>query len=300
LSYGDYIQLARVAFSFDAYPEELAIEEEIEEKIKEIGKYEIESKITESPYWMLLSAQNNERNERVYLKILKTKFLGNEELKNCFCLFPEKWLKISHPNLCQIYQVYKGSENTYVEMERINGKNLSDVIYEKGVLPLSYALDYVKQICDLLIYFEKKGITPYGHIHPQNIFVTSDHKIKLADIVDYGFVHILGYLPETDDVACISPEQAMHEPIDVRSDIYSLGLLLYEMIIGEKLFAALSVCEIQLAHVRGEVESLLPKAEDIPVELEELVRKMLATRPENRHQRPEDLLSDLQKIQAKY
>ncbi|HID93670.1 MAG TPA: FHA domain-containing protein [bacterium (Candidatus Stahlbacteria)] len=298
LSYGDYIQLGRVAFSFSAYPEELSIGEEIDKSIRAIGKYEIESKITESSYWVLLSAQNKERDERVYLKILKPKFINNEELKNCFCLFPERWLKIKYPYLCRVYQVYKGKENVYVEMEHIYGKNLNDIIYEKVALPLSYALEYAEQICDLLIYLEKKGIAPYGHIHPYNIFVTTGHKIKLADIVDYGFIHIGEYLPEINDVAYSSPEQVMREPIDVRSDIYSLGVLLYEMIVGKKLFTGLSVCEIQLAHVRGEVAALISDREVIPMELYELIRKMLAKRPENRYQRLEYLLRDLKKIKA--
>ena len=253
-----------------------------------IRGYEIFTKIGDGGLGSVYKSRQLSMGRIVALKVLHKKWLSDEEFKKRFLLEARLVGRLSHQNLIQVIDVGKDQDDYYFSMEYIDGLTVEDRIDHDGPLPLDMALDITTQVLRAVKYIWSRKIV-HRDIKPGNIMLT---KGGLAKLGDFGFVKskfdaILsteGEVLGTPDY--ISPEQAMgHEDIDVRSDIYSLGITLYEMLVGHVPFAG-DTSSVLAKHITAPPEAPRNLEPAIPEALEQLVLEMLR---KDKFERPSDM-----------
>ena len=206
-----------------------------------------------------------------------------------------------HPNIVPIFDIGSGNGMHYLIMQFISGQNLSSYLSEHGKLAPADALNVVAQTATGLVWSESKHIV-HRDLKPANILLDQTGRIV---ILDFG-------LSKLADVATgltrpgeslgtpyyMSPEQIRGEPCDLRSDLYSLGIILYELLAGCRPFEADSIVAIQMAHLAAPVSLLRTADPSLPEACEVFVQKLLQKRREDRYQSPQELLDELQKLGA--
>jgi len=216
---------------------------------------------------------------------------------------------LSHANIVQVYDLGKVGDDYFIAMEFISGVNLRDILYisreQKELIPHDIAVYIASEICKGLDYAHRKTDDqhhPLGIVHrdvsPQNVLISYEGEVK---IVDFGIAKAAMNISHTmagilkGKIAYMSPEQALGRPIDRRTDIFSVGILLYEMITGEKLFTGESQFEV-LKKIRTTKIQVKNLPETIPIKLRELLAKILAYNPEERYHHAGDLQVELTKF----
>jgi serine/threonine protein kinase len=187
----------------------------------------------------------------------------------------------------------------YLVMEQVQGKDLATVLLDLNKLPWQEALRIGAQVAQALQAANEHGIV-HRDIKPQNIMITSQGSVK---VLDFGIARSQAYPTMTQDNIVgspnyISPEQATGKQIDIRSDIYSLGVVLYEALSGGLPFSAETAWSVIKQHVDQEPPSLSLKNSDLPAEVEALINKMLAKDPDARYQTPTDLLAAIESVHS--
>lgn len=263
-----------------------------------IRGYEIFTKIGEGGLGLVFKSRQLSMGRIVALKVLHKKWLSDEEFKKRFLLEARLVGRLSHQNLIQVIDVGKDQDSYYFSMEYIDGRTVEDRIDQDGPLPLDKALDITTQVLRAVKYIWGRKIV-HRDIKPGNIMLT---KNGLAKLGDFGFVKskfdaILsteGEVLGTPDY--ISPEQAMgHENIDVRSDIYSLGITLYHMVTGRPPYEG-SGSQVMRKHVVEALPSPKTLNPDIPDSICHIIEKMTAKEPDDRYLSPDELFEDLELI----
>lgn len=236
-------------------------------------------------------------NRFVSVKVLRAQFVSDEDFIRRFRREAQAAASLSHPNVVNIYDVGMEDDIYYIVMEYINGKTLKEIIQERAPLPVSEAVDVAKQICHALQHAHEHQIV-HRDIKPHNILVGKDGHVK---VTDFGIARAVTSNTITHNgsvlgsVHYFSPEQARGGVTDVRSDTYSLGVVMYEMLTGELPFTGESPISVALKHLQEnfvDPREINPK---IPQSVENVILKALAKDPEARYQTAKDMYRDLDK-----
>ena len=225
-------------------------------------------------------------NRTVAIKVLRPQFASNDEFVERFRREAQAAASLSHPNIVSIYDVGKDEECYYIVMECVSGKSLKEAIAESGHLPPQRAARISWQILAALQHAHENGIV-HRDIKPHNVMVTFDERVK---VTDFGIARALSASTLTETGTIIgtvnyfSPEQARGEAVEAQSDIYSLGVVLYEMLTGTVPFKGESPISIALQHLQTDVTPPTALNPEIPKGLERVVLKALEKNPARRYQ----------------
>ncbi len=259
------------------------------------GRYEITELIGVGGMADVYKAMDVMENRTVAVKILKPEFAENEEFLRRFRNESKAIAVLSHPNIVKIYDVGFTDEIQFIVMEYIDGITLKEFIERQGVLKWKDALHFVTQILRALQHAHDKGIV-HRDIKPQNIMLFTDGTIKVMDFGIARFSRIDGKTLSDKTIGSvhyISPEQARGDMTDERSDIYSVGVMLYEMLTGKKPFDGENPVAIALKHMQEEAVPPREIMPAIPEALEEIVIHAMEREPVRRYQSAAEMIRDI-------
>ena len=262
------------------------------------GRYEIQDIIGVGGMAVVYKAYDNIDDRIVAVKILKDEYLANEEFRRRFKNESKAVAVMSHRNIVKVFDVSFGDRLQYIVMEYIEGITLKEYIENHGALNWKEALFFIIQILKALQHAHDKGIV-HRDVKPQNIMLLEDGTIKVADFGIARFSH--GETRTMTEKAIgsvhyISPEQAKGEFTDEKADIYSVGVVLYEMLTGKLPFDAESAVSVALMQVNNEPPLLRTICEDIPVGFEQITMKAMQKNTRDRYQSAAELLLDLEEL----
>lgn len=262
------------------------------------GRYEIQEIIGIGGMAVVYKAHDNVENRTVAIKILKEEFVSNEEFIRRFKNESKAIAVLSHSNIVKVYDVSFGDLIQYIVMEYIDGITLKEYIERQGSLRWKDAVYFTIQILKGLQHAHDKGIV-HRDVKPQNIMVLSDGTIKVAD---FGIARFARNEQRTitdkaiGSVHYISPEQARGEKTDEKADIYSVGVMLYEMLTGQLPFEAESAVSVAIMQLQRDPKLLTEINPSIPLGLEQITMHAMQKTPERRYQSASELLCDLEQF----
>lgn len=264
------------------------------------GRYEITELIGEGGMADVYKAVDVVDNKDIAVKILKKEFAESEEFLRRFRNESKAISVLSHPNIVKIYDVGFSEKIQYIVMEYIDGITLKEYIENERVLSWKDAVHFVTQILRALQHAHERGIV-HRDIKPQNIMVFTDGTIKVMDFGIAKFAREEGKTATDQAIGTvhyISPEQARGDVTDARSDLYSVGVMLYEMLTGQKPFDTDNPVSIAVMHMHNIAE--LPRRinPDIPIPLEEIIVHAMEKNPNDRYQRAVDIIKDIDRFKA--
>ena len=267
---------------------------------KYIGKmlddrYEILEVIGEGGMAIVYRALDHRLNRDVAVKIMRDEMAADEEFRRRFCTESHAVAMLSHPNIVAVYDVSHNDNVEYIVMELVDGITLKQYIERKGVVAWKEVVHFTKQISKALAHAHERGII-HRDIKPQNIMLLRDGTIKVGD---FGIAALENEVYENNGEAIgsihyIAPEQARGECPDARSDIYSLGVMMYEMLTGGLPFTGNTLGEIAVQHMNAKPVPPHEKNPEIPLELERITLKAMSAELSERYQSATELLSDLE------
>ncbi|MBQ7580152.1 MAG: Stk1 family PASTA domain-containing Ser/Thr kinase [Clostridia bacterium] len=260
------------------------------------GRYEIREVIGVGGMAVVYKAYDNIDDRIVAVKILKEEYLANEEFRRRFKNEPKAIAVLSHPNIVKVYDVSFGDKLQYIVMEYVEGITLKDYIQQQGVLNCKEIVHFTTQILKAIQHAHNKGIV-HRDIKPQNILLLQNGTIK---VTDFGIARFSRNDTRTmsgnaiGSVHYISPEQARGDVTDEKSDIYSVGVLMYEMLTGQLPFQSDSAVSVALMQVQE--EAIPPSAinSDIPTGLEQITMRAMQKNPRDRYQSVAEMLLDIE------
>ena len=234
---------------------------------------------------------------RVAAKVLYPQFSEDISYIQRFNREAKLAISLNEPHIVRVLDYGATRDIHYLIMEYIEGRDLLEILEERGPLPYEEVLNIVSQVARALEHASQKGIV-HRDIKPQNLMVTADGTVKVCD---FGIARAVALpsLTQSGFVGSpyyISPEQAMGEHVDVRSDIYSLGIVMYQMLSGKLPFDAKSPWSIISQHIASKPPSLRLSNTDLPEAVEHLVNKAMAKRPEDRFQTPAELIQAVEDV----
>lgn len=264
------------------------------------GRYELIEKIGEGGMAVVYKGKDRLLNRYVAIKILRPEFTKDEQFIESFKRESQASARLSHANIVGVYDVGKEGNIHFIVMELIDGKVLSEVIKEKGRIEYKEAISIIRQVASALSLAHKNQII-HRDIKPHNILITSTGVAKLAD---FGIAKAVsaativgGNNKIMGSVHYFSPEQARGAYVDERSDIYSLGIVLYEMLTGKVPFDGDNPVSIALMHINDPMPSLTKEVPGIPPQLEKIVNKATEKYQSNRYKTVDDMIKDLDDIE---
>ena len=264
------------------------------------NRYEIIRKIGDGGMAFVYEAKDRLLNRIVAVKVLRPEFVDDEEFLAKFKREAEAVANISHPNIVNVYDVGCDGKVNYIVMEYVDGQNLKEIIKNEGTLDEYTALDITKQIAKALSAAHKKGVI-HRDIKPHNILISSEGRnIKVAD---FGIAKAATNSTMTNigsiigSVHYFSPEQAKGKPVKNNADLYSLGIVLYEMLLGKVPFKGDSPISIALQHINEDIEFSSEEKTQIPQSIRTLIKKLTEKSPEDRYQSSEEVIEDIEYIE---
>ena len=233
------------------------------------------------------------------VKIMRDETAANTELRRRFRAESQAVAMLSHPNIVSVYDVSHNDDVEYIVMELIDGITLKQYLQKKSVLDPSEVLDFTIQTAKALEHAHSKGII-HRDIKPQNIMLLKDGMIKVAD---FGIASLENTIEENNgetvgSVHYIAPEQARGEAPDARSDIYSLGIVMYEMLTGRLPYVGNSDVEVAVKHMNTDPVTPRDIVPSIPEELERICLKAMNSNIDERYQTASEMLADLEQYKA--
>ena len=264
------------------------------------NRYQIIRKIGDGGMAFVYEAKDKLLNRTVAVKVLRPEFVDDEEFLNKFKREAEAVASLSHPNIVNVYDVGEDGKVHYIVMEYIDGQNLKDIIKNEGTLDEYTALDITKQIAMALSAAHKKGIV-HRDIKPHNILISNEGRI--VKVADFGIAKAVTNSTMTNigsiigSVHYFSPEQAKGNHVNATADLYSLGIVLYEMIIGRVPFRGDSPISIALQHINEDVEFTSEEKVSIPQSVRTIIKKLTEKSSENRYQSAEELIEDIDYVE---
>lgn len=263
------------------------------------NRYEILERIGTGGMAVVFKGRDHRLNRLVAIKILKDDLAKDAEFRRRFHDESQAVAMLSHPNIMAVYDVSRSEQVEYIVMELIDGITLKQYMQRKGG-PLSWkeSLHFITQIMKALSHAHGRGII-HRDIKPQNIMVLRDGSIK---VTDFGIARLASAAQSTltqealGSVHYISPEQARGSRIDGRSDIYSAGVVLYEMLTGRLPFEGDTPVSVAIQHINSIPLAPRELNPDIPEALEAITMKAMAPKVENRYRNADDMLYDLEEF----
>ena len=264
------------------------------------GRYELLERIGEGGMSVVYKSKDKLLNRFVAIKILKPEFIGDHKFIDSFRRESQAAASMSHPNIVNIYDVGKEGNIHYIVMELIEGRALSDVIKEQGPMAYPQVISISKQIAAALSFAHKNHII-HRDVKPHNIMMTPNGTAKITDFGIAKAVNAATIVDSTDgiigSVHYFSPEQARGGYVDEKSDIYSLGIVMYEMLTGNVPFDGDNPVNIALMHINGEMTPPSEMVDGIPPALEHIVLKCTDKYPVNRYASADELIEALNNLE---
>nr|WP_314276835.1 Stk1 family PASTA domain-containing Ser/Thr kinase [uncultured Peptostreptococcus sp.] len=260
------------------------------------NRYEILRKIGDGGMAFVYQARDKLLNRIVAVKVLRPEFVDDQEFLVKFKREAEAVASLSHPNIVNVYDVGEDGKVHYIVMEYVDGQNLKEIIQDEGFLEKYTALDIAKQIARALSAAHRNGII-HRDIKPHNILISKDgRQVKVAD---FGIAKAVSSSTMTNmgsvigSVHYISPEQAKGKHLTSNADLYSLGIVLYEMIVGKVPFSGDSPISIALKHINEDISFSEQDRINIPNSVRTIISKLTQKEPANRYQTAEELIEDI-------
>lgn len=262
------------------------------------NRYELIEKIGGGGMAVVYKARCKLLNRYVAVKILKPEFINDQELVHRFQIEAQSAASLSHPNIVSIYDVGCEGEVHYIVMEYVDGKTLKERIEEEGVLAWRDAFGIAKEICSAIEHAHKNKII-HRDIKPHNILLTKNGGVKVTDFgiaraTSTGTMTMAG--KTIGSVHYFSPEQARGGFVDEKSDLYSLGVVMYEMILGRVPFDAESPVAVALKHIQEMPSEPISIDSSLPVGVNSLVMKAISKQQSCRYQSATEFLADIDKV----
>ena len=270
------------------------------------GRYRILRKLGSGGMANVYLAEDEELGRRVAIKILNERYAGDDLFIERFRREAKSAAGLSHPNIVSIYDRGEAEGTYYIAMEVIEGRSLKELIMTHGALPVHTAIGYAKQLLEALRFAHRHGII-HRDIKPHNVLVSADQQVKANEprlkVTDFGIArHGASQMTEAGSIMgtaqYLSPEQARGAPVTAASDLYSAGVVLYEMLTGKVPFTGDSAIEIAMKHVNELPKPPSSLRPEIPPELDQIVLRALAKDPEDRYQTAEEFIEDLERVEA--
>ena len=264
------------------------------------GRYELIEKIGEGGMAVVYKAKDRLLNRYVAIKILRPEFTQDEQFLDSFKRESQAAAGLQHPNIVSIYDVGRTGNINFIVMELVDGRPLSDFIKEKGRLDYKTTIDIAKQMASALSIAHKHQII-HRDVKPHNIMITSDGVAKLTD---FGIARAVSNATMVADTSKIigsvhyfSPEQARGAYVDERSDIYSLGIVMFEMLTGRVPFDGETPVEVALKHINEDVPSPAKLVPGIPPALDKVVLKATDKYQTERYKSADEMLEALKNVE---
>ncbi len=258
-------------------------------------RYEILGKVGSGGMSDVYKAKCHKLNRYVAVKVLKQEFSEDKNFVSKFRAEAQAAAGLSHPNIVNIYDVGEDSGLYYIVMELVEGITLKTYIEKKGRLDVKEAVSIAIQVAQGIQTAHSHHII-HRDIKPQNIIISREGKVK---VTDFGIARASSAQTINSNamgsVHYISPEQARGSYSDERSDIYSLGISLYEMITGYVPFEGDTTVAVALQHIQGEIPSPRDVVPDLPISVEKIIYKCTQKKPERRYSKAAELIADLKR-----
>ena len=269
------------------------------------GKYRIDEKLSEGGMGAVYRGTHVLMDKTVAVKVLRPSLAADEKIVARFSREARAASRISHPNALSVTDFGEAEDGiVFLVMEFLSGRTLKDVVREEGPLPLERVVNIMQQVADALTAAHEQGVV-HRDLKSDNIMLMPMGSGEHAKVLDFGIAKINepDGAPDSELTApnlvigtpqYMSPEQCSQAgEIDSRSDIYSLGVILFEMLVGHVPFGGESPTIVMMKHMQEPVPSVLKERDDIPRAIEQVISKALAKVPSNRYQKVTELLEDL-------
>jgi serine/threonine-protein kinase len=270
------------------------------------GRYRILRKLGSGGMANVYLAEDEELGRRVAIKILNERYATDDLFIERFRREAKSAAGLSHPNIVSIYDRGEAEGTYYIAMEVIEGRSLKELILTRGALPVDTAIAYAKQLLEALRFAHHHGII-HRDIKPHNVLVSAGPQVKAAaprlKVTDFGIArHGASQMTEAGSIMgtaqYLSPEQARGAPVTAASDLYSAGVVLYEMLTGKVPFTGDSAIEIAMKHVNELPKPPSKLRPEIPQELDQVVLRSLAKDPADRYQTADEFIEDLERVES--
>ncbi len=269
-----------------------------------VSHYRILEPIGEGGMGEVFKAEDTRLNRIVALKFLSQEMTGKGEHAERFLREAQAAASLDHPNICTTYEIDEQDGRTFIAMAFLEGESL-DKLIERGPLPLSQAVEIAKQAAEGLVAAHQSGVV-HRDIKPTNMIVSkSTAGREVIKLMDFGLAQVSGRSKLTQvesrlgTIAYMSPEQAQGDLVDQRSDLWSLGVVLYEMVTGELPFKGHYDQAILYSTLNEDPQPVTSLRSRVPMELEWIVEKCLAKSPADRYQEGRELVVDLERLQKR-
>ncbi|KXK12420.1 MAG: putative serine/threonine protein kinase [Chloroflexi bacterium OLB14] len=262
-------------------------------------RYQLQEKLGSGGMADVYLARDELLERNVAIKVLRKDYSANEKFKEQFFLEAKSAANLSHSNIVTVHDAGEADGLLYIVMEHVPGKDLKQLIRERGRFSIEQGIPLMIQACAGVGYAHRAGLV-HCDIKPHNMLVTKDMRLK---VTDFGIARALESIKpgEKNDVVWgsplyFSPEQAAGESPTPASDVYSLGIVMYELLSGTPPFTASTADELARLHISGRPVPISEYVPDIPSALEEIVMKVLSKEPAARYRTGDQLGRVLQKI----
>jgi len=267
--------------------------------IKQVGKYKLVGELGRGGMALVFEGLHPTLNSSVAIKMLSHELVYDEEFATRFREESKILAGLQHENIVQVIDSEEAYATYFIVMEKIVGTELSRMIDTRGVIPFEETRSVLAQLAEALDYAHTHGIV-HRDVKPSNVIVEHNGRVKL---MDFGIAKTRAEADQEDEdivgtAEYMSPEQALGRKMDGRADLYSLGIMAYEMLTGRLPFDSPDPYEILRKHVREPVPSPKQANPKIPDDLAEVVRKACLKKPEERWQRGREITQFLQKDEA--
>jgi CRP-like cAMP-binding protein len=264
-----------------------------------IGKYSIIEKIAVGGSSIIYRGVHSVLNIPVAIKMLKHELAMEHDFTELFKNEAKTIAQLNHPNIVKVYDIEERYKTIFIIMEYLDGMLLKNMLLDMPKPSLSRILDITMQVCYGLEYAHNHGII-HQDINPANIFVQSNGQVR---IIDFGLACYLGCVDSNflfpGTLFYISPEQLRGDPIDERTDIYSLGITVYEMITGNKPFSGNDMKSVMNAHMNEDIPDTRVMLPDLPDELHNFLMRSVRKDPAARYRNISEILGDLRPLAEK-
>src|SRR5215210_7040389 len=261
------------------------------------GRYRIMRKLGSGGMANVYLAEDQELGRRVAIKILNDRHANDDQFVERFRREAKNAAGLSHPNIVSIYDRGEAEGTYYIAMEYLDGRSLKELVVARGPLAIPDAIEATRQVLGALRFAHRKGVV-HRDIKPHNVMADADGRLK---VTDFGIARAgTSQMTEAGSIIgtaqYLSPEQAKGAPVDQTSDLYSLGVVLYELLTGVVPFSGDTPVEIAMKHLSATPEPPSAKRAEVPRELDMVVMRALAKDPSDRYQSAEEMDADLARV----
>jgi serine/threonine-protein kinase len=261
------------------------------------GRYRVVRKLGSGGMADVYLAEDEELGRRVAIKILNERHANDEQFVERFRREAKNAAGLSHPNIVSIYDRGEAEGTYYIAMEYLDGRSLKELVTARGPLPIGDAIAFTREVLSALRFAHRKGVV-HRDIKPHNVMADADGRLK---VTDFGIARAgASQMTEAGSIIgtaqYLSPEQARGAAVDQRSDLYSVGIVLYELLTGTVPFNGETPVEIAMRHLSDTPQPPSIKRPEIPPDLDMIVLRALAKNPDDRFQTAAEMDAELERV----